>query len=89
MATPKPGVRRPVVDPTRTPPADHGKAAAFIEGSQGPAKSKPPAEEPARTTIRLPPSLAKRLGHYCVETEETQTAVIIEALEKHLSSKGA
>jgi predicted transcriptional regulator len=44
---------------------------------------------PERTTIRLTPALAKRLGHFCVDQRQTQTAVISEAIEAYLASHGA
>jgi hypothetical protein len=48
---------------------------------------KAPDDEKVRTTVYIPRSLSKRVGHYCVEEELAMTDVVVLALTEFLDRR--
>lgn len=102
MAIPKPimQVRKPPeLQPVEPPPA---AVAAFIRGdksepagARGDAGATKPkgavkradGTEARRLVVYLPPELMQRLRVHCAETEVSLSAVVVEAVDRHLASR--
>jgi hypothetical protein len=77
--------------PMRTPLTENLVTVAKGQAAPAPEPGrqvKPPEEERVATTYRLPASLYKRLRRAAFEAEQSQQAMVEEAIDAHLTARG-